>query len=170
MTVVGNAKNIPETNLATKRCKFMQVLTFFALTLLTVTSAFGAGSNGILGIWKTELGESKVEVFRCGEKICGKIIWLKNPNYTDSRDGTVGTPVIDRKNPDPALKIRPVLGLRIMEGFTEVGGNNWGNGTCYDPKSGNTYRGKIHLVAPDRLELRGYVGIPFFGRSSVWTR
>jgi uncharacterized protein (DUF2147 family) len=148
----------------------MKYLTFFTLLLLTATTACGAGSSGILGIWKTEKDESKVELFRCGEKICGTIIWLKDPIYTDSRDGEVGTPVIDRKNPDPALKSRPVLGLRVLEGFTEEQGNTWGNGTCYDPKSGKTYRGKIHLAAPGRLELRGYVGIPLFGRSSVWTR
>lgn len=148
----------------------MKISIGFTLLLLTATSAFGAGSSAILGIWKTEKDESKVEIFPCGDKICGKIIWLKNPLYTDSRDGEVGTPVIDRKNPDPALHSRPVLGLRILEGFTAEGGNNWANGTCYDPKSGNTYRGKIHLAAPDRLELRGYIGIPLFGRTSVWTR
>jgi uncharacterized protein (DUF2147 family) len=137
---------------------------------MSATTVFGAGLSGILGIWKTAMDESKVDVFMCGEKICAKIIWLKNPLYTDSSDGKVGTPVIDRKNPDPALKSRPVLGLRILEGFTAVGENNWGNGSCYDPKSGNTYRGKMHLSAPDRLELRGYIGIPLFGRTSVWTR
>ena len=138
--------------------------------LLTATNPFGTGLSDILGVWKTEAGEAKVEIFMCGEKICGRIIWLKNPLYTDSRDGEVGTPVIDRKNPDPALRSRPVLGLRILEGFTAEGDNNWGNGTCYDPKSGNTYRGKIHLAAPGRLELRGYIGIPLFGRTSVWNR
>jgi len=148
----------------------MKLLTCLTIILLSATTAFGAGLNSILGIWKTAMDESKVEVFMCGEKICGKIIWLKNPVYTDSRDGKVGTPVIDRKNPDPALRSRPVLGLRILEGFTAEGDSNWGNGTCYDPKSGNTYRGKIHQVAPDRLKLRGYIGIPLFGRSSVWIR
>jgi len=148
----------------------MKILTCFTILLLSATTAFCAGLNGILGVWNTELDESKVEIFRCGEKICGKIIWLKNPVYTDSRDGEVGTPVIDRKNPVPALENRPVLGLRILEGFVEQGDNTWGDGTCYDPKSGNTYRGKIHLDAPDRLELRGYIGIPLFGRTSVWTR
>jgi uncharacterized protein (DUF2147 family) len=148
----------------------MKISLWIALLLLSATTAFGAGLNGILGIWKTEMDESQVEIFRCGEKICGTITWLKNPIYTDGRDGEVGTPVIDRKNPDPALKSRPVLGLRILEGFSAEGGNNWGNGTCYDPKSGKTYRGKIHLSAPDRLELRGFIGIPLFGRSSVWTR
>ena len=148
----------------------MKILTYFLVLLLSSTTALGSGLNSILGIWKTEMDESKVEIYRCGEKICGTIIWLKNPIYTDSKDGAVNTPIIDRKNPDPALKSRPVLGLRVLEGFTVKSDNTWGNGTCYDPKSGNTYRGKIHLFAPDRLELRGYVGIPFFGRSSVWTR
>lgn len=148
----------------------MKVLTFFTLILLTATTAFGAGLSGILGIWKTAMGESKVEIFMCEEKICGKIIWLKNPKYTDSNDGQVGTPIIDRKNPDPALRRRPLIGLRILEGFTAEGYNNWGRGTCYDPKSGHTYHGKIHLAVPDRLELRGYIGIPLFGRTSVWTR
>ena len=148
----------------------MKILACFIIILLSATTAFGAGSNGILGIWKTELDESKVEIFMCGEKVCGRIIWLKSPVYTDSRDGEVGTPFIDRKNPDPALRSRPILGLRILEGFTAKGDNNWENGTCYDPKSGNTYRGKIHLAAPDRLELRGFIGIPLFGRTSVWIR
>ncbi len=148
----------------------MKIMTCFMVILLTATNPIGTGLSDILGVWKTETGEAKVEIFMCGEKICGRIIWLKNPLYTDSRDGEVGTPVIDRKNPDPALRSRPVLGLRILEGFTPEGDSNWGKGTCYDPKSGHTYHGKIHLAAPDRLELRGYVGIPLFGRTSVWTR
>lgn len=148
----------------------MRILTCVIALLLSAATAFGEAPDGILGIWRTEMDESKVEVFRCGERICGKIVWLKSPLYTDSRDGEVGTPLTDFKNSDPALKSRPILGLRVLEGFTPVGDNTWGKGTCYDPKSGHTYRGKIYLVAPDRLELRGYIGIPLFGRSSVWTR
>lgn len=112
----------------------MKILTSFMIILLVATIAFSAGPNDILGIWKTEGDESKVEIHRCGEKICGTIIWLKNPIYTDSRDGAVGTPVIDRKNPDPALKSRPVLGLRLLEGFSAEDDNTWGNGSCYDEK------------------------------------
>jgi len=148
----------------------MKIITCLTIILLTAATSFGAGLSGILGVWKTENGEAKVEIYMCGEKFCGKIIWLKNPIYTDSMDGEIGAPVIDRKNRDPALQSRPVLGLRILGGFTADGENYWGNGTCYDPKRGNTYRGKIHLGSPDRLELRGYIGIPLFGRTSVWTR
>jgi uncharacterized protein (DUF2147 family) len=148
----------------------MKFLTLLAALLLSTTTVLGAGTDDILGIWKTELDESKVEVYRCGEKICGKIIWLKRPVYTDSSDGQPGTPVIDRKNPDPALRNRPLVGLEFMQGFSEQGDATWGGGTCYDPKSGKNYRGKMQLTAPERLELRGYIGIPLFGRTSVWTR
>jgi uncharacterized protein (DUF2147 family) len=148
----------------------MKMATFFALILLAVTTACGVGPSYILGTWQTERDESKVEVFTCGEKICGKIVWLKNPHYTDKNDGQVGTPILDRKNPDPALRSRLLIGLQVMDGFTAQGDNSWGQGTCYDPKNGKTYRGKIHLLSPERLELRGYIGIPLFGRTSVWTR
>jgi uncharacterized protein (DUF2147 family) len=148
----------------------MKIVACVMALLLSATAAFGATPDGILGIWRTEMDESKVEVFRCGDKICGKIIWLKSPLFTDSRDGVVGTPLNDFNNPDPALKSWPILGLQVLEGFTAVGENSWGNGTCYDPKSGKTYRGKIRLAAPDRLELRGYIGIPLFGRTSAWSR
>jgi uncharacterized protein (DUF2147 family) len=148
----------------------MRFLTLFAALLLSTTTVQAAGTDGILGIWKTELDESKVEVYRCGEKICGKIVWLKRPVYTDGSDGQVGTPIIDRYNPDPALRKRPLIGLQIMQGFSEHGDTTWGGGSCYDPKSGKSYRGNIRLTAPDRLELRGFIGIPLFGRTSVWTR
>ena len=93
----------------------MKISTYFLVLLLSTTTTFSADLNSILGIWKTERDESKVEIYRCGEKICGTIIWLKHPVYTDGKYGLVHTPIIDRKNPDPALKSRPVLGLRILE-------------------------------------------------------
>jgi uncharacterized protein (DUF2147 family) len=140
----------------------------FCISLLMATNVFGAEQKGILGVWQTEGGESRVEIFMCGEKFCGRIIWLQNPIHMGNE--VISAPIIDRKNPDPALRNRPVLGLIILNGFIAEGENTWGSGTCYDPKSGKTYRGKIYLIAPNKLVLRGYIGIPLFGRSSVWTR
>lgn len=148
----------------------MKPLAFFAIFVVATTTSFGAGPSDILGTWRTDGDESKVEIFRCKEMLCGKIVWLKNPTYTDSNEGQVGTPIIDRKNPDPVLRSRPLMGLQILNGFTEQGENTWGQGTCYDPKSGKTYKGKMHMAAPGRLELRGFIGISLFGRTSVWKR
>ena len=115
-------------------------------------------------------GDSVVEIFRCGKKICGKIVWLKEPNYIDSKDGPVGKTKVDRQNPDSALRTRPILGLHVITGLTANGDNHWDNGTCYDPEAGKSYSCKMHLAAPDQLELRGYIWLPLFGRNFVLTR
>jgi uncharacterized protein (DUF2147 family) len=148
----------------------MKAWAFLATVLLTATTAFGAGPSNILGSWKTEGGSSQLEFFKCGDKICGKVIWVKEPNYISNKDGPVGKTKVDRKNPNPALRSRPILGLQIMKGLTAKGGNRWGNGACYDPETGKSYKCKMRLVSPGRLELRGYIGISLLGRNYVLTR
>src|SRR6266568_8728910 len=103
----------------------MKFRIFFTMIILVATTAFGAGQNDILGHWKTEGDESKLEVFKCGEKICVRIAWLKEPNYSDSKEGAVGTPKIDCNNPNPALRNHQLIGLQIMEGFTAVSDDRW---------------------------------------------
>jgi len=148
----------------------MKIRALCATVLMTATTAFGAGSDDILGPWKTEGGDSQLELFRCGEKICGKIIWLKVPNYIDSTDGPVGQTKVDIKNPDPALRKHPILGLQVIKGLTDKGDQRWGNGICYDPETGKSYKCKMQLVSPGRLELRGYIGISLIGRNFSLTR
>jgi uncharacterized protein (DUF2147 family) len=148
----------------------MKIRTFLTIILLTAATAFGAGPSDILGPWKTAGGDSQLEFYRCGDKICGKIIWLKVPNYIDRKDGPVGTTKVDRKNPNPALRNRPILGLPVMRGLTPKGANRWGNGACYDPETGKSYKCKMSLTSPKRLELRGYIGISLIGRDFVLTR
>lgn len=148
----------------------MKVWMFLATILLTSTIASGAAPGDILGPWQNAEGDSQVEFFRCGDKICGKIIWLKVPYYIDSKDGPVGKTKVDRKNPDPALRNRPILGLPVMKDLTAQGANRWGGGTCYDPESGKSYKCKMHLKSPNRLELRGYIGISLFGRDFLLIR
>ena len=148
----------------------MRIWAFSVVVMLAATAAFGATSNDVIGPWQTEGNSSLLEIVRCGDKLCGKVVWLKNPNYVSLKDGPVGTPKIDRKNPDPALRSRPILGLQVMEGLTATGDNRWEHGTCYDPESGKSYQCKVHLEKPDRLEVRGFVGFSLLGRTYVLTR
>lgn len=148
----------------------MNIWTCLAIVLLTATTAFSAGPDDVLGLWKTAGGDSQLELFRCGDKICGKVVWLKVPKYIDSADGPVGKIKIDRKNPNPALRNRPILGLMVMQGFTPKGSKRWVNGTSYNPETGKSYKSKMQLKSPSRLELRGYIGISLIGRNHVLTR
>jgi uncharacterized protein (DUF2147 family) len=139
--------------------------------LLCAATALGATGDDILGVWNNQEKDAKIEILKCGEKYCGRIVWLKEPNYPEgSKDGTPGSPRVDRHNPRPELRTTPTIGLRIANDFTYAGGNRWADGTVYDPKNGKTYSGKMTLASPNQLDLRGFIGISLLGRTTSWTR
>ena len=148
----------------------MKIWIVLVTILLTATTTLGSGPSDLLGSWKTEGDDSLLEFFKCGEKICGKIVWLKDSKYMNIKDGPVGKIKVDRKNPNPGLRTRPILGLQVMKGLTAKGNNQWDNGSCYDPETGKSYKCKMQLASYDRLELRGYIGISLIGRNYTLTR
>jgi uncharacterized protein (DUF2147 family) len=120
-------------------------------------------ADRVCGVWLTEEGKAQVEIYRCGEQYCGKIIWLREP----MKDGK---PVCDDKNPDVELQTRPVMGMILMEGFTYDEDGEYTGGTIYDAESGDTYTAKMELVNGNTLDLRGYILIPLLGRTTTWVR
>jgi len=122
--------------------------------------------NLILGIWLTGEEKAKVEIYKCGDKYCGKLVWLRDPNYDD------GTAKHDKNNPDESLQQRRILGLNILTDFEYDEDLEWEDGEIYDPDNGKLYSCVINLDEDDHkiLNVRGYVGISLFGRTDVWTR
>jgi uncharacterized protein (DUF2147 family) len=139
------------------------VVSLFAIAVATPAHA---AQLTPLGVWYAEGGAAKVALERCGTSLCGTVVWLRSPWDED------GCEMRDRYNPDPSLRDRPVVGLQIVTGFTPDSSADgiWDGGSIYDPGSGKTYRCQAWLDGPDRLELRGYVGIPLFGRTTRWIR
>ncbi len=141
------------------------------LCLVLASACYAAGGDDILGVWNNEEKDARIEIVRCGERYCGDIVWLGEPDYpAGSTEGTPGTPRVDRNNPDPALRNKLILGLRIMRDFLYAGDGVWKGGKVYDPKNGRTYSGKMTLVSPHELRLRGFIGFSFIGRNTTWTR
>jgi uncharacterized protein (DUF2147 family) len=150
-----------------KRCIFI----FFASILLVAALAFASGPDDIVGMWNTEKKDAKIEIYKCGTNYCGKIAWLKEPTYSaGSRDGVPGTPILDHNNPNPALRKKPLIGLEMLFGFVFADDNLWKNGKIYDSDNGKMYSGKLTLISPDKLNVRGFIGISLFGGSTTWTR
>ncbi len=129
-----------------------------AFLLAPISIAAAAPSHALFGDWKTADG-SVVRTFPCGDALCIKIIAV-----TPTAPGTV-----DHKNPDAALRNRPLCNLEIGSNFTLSGDNQATAGRLYDPESGKTYKGNIDLNG-ETLKLRGYVGVTLFGRTEVWHR
>jgi uncharacterized protein (DUF2147 family) len=147
------------------------IILLIASVLSVAALCLAANGDDILGVWNDAEKDAKIEIFKCENKYCGKIVSAKEPNYpAGSKEGTPGSPRLDHNNPDSAKRSRPIIGLQIMNDFTFAGDGAWKDGTVYDPKNGKAYRGKMTLVSPNKLVMRGFVGIPLFGRSTEWTR
>jgi uncharacterized protein (DUF2147 family) len=147
------------------------ILILISIVLSAASICHAASGDDILGLWNNEEKDATIEIFKCNAEYCGRITSLKEPNYpAGSKEGIPGSPRLDHNNPDAAKRSGPIIGLLIIKGFVFARDNVWKGGTVYDPKVGKTYRGKITLVPPNTLVLRGYVGIPLFGRSATWAR
>jgi uncharacterized protein (DUF2147 family) len=137
----------------------------FALLLIALmpfAKAQNANANSILGTWLNQEKDGKIEIYQVGTKYFGKLVWGKT--ILDAN----GNSKKDTKNPDDQLKTRNLLNLLILTDFVYSGGQ-WEDGKIYDPKSGKTYSSVMKLDG-DNLDIRGYVGISLFGRTTVWTR
>jgi uncharacterized protein (DUF2147 family) len=145
------------------------------LPALAPPPAAAADSPGdaLLGMWLTEAGDkggrARVEISRQGDGYSGRIVWLEEPDFA-AGEKRAGQPKVDLENPDAKLQERPILGLEILHGFTFSGDGEWGGGTIYDPANGKTYKARIRLETADTLDVRGYVGITLFGRTTTWKR
>jgi uncharacterized protein (DUF2147 family) len=141
---------------------------FFLTVCLILLMAIGAWAqdapgDAVLGQWLTEGDKAVVQIFRCEDRYCGKIVWLKEPKNPDGSD------ILDSENPDPSKRNRTVLGLNLVWGFRYSESQGWVDGSIYDPDNGKTYSCKMSLEG-DTLKVRGYVGISLFGRTTVWKR
>jgi uncharacterized protein (DUF2147 family) len=145
-------------------------LALLVLALIAAPLLFAA-SDDIAGTWLNQDKDAKVEIFKCGNDYCGKIVWLKEPVYLPgAKDGAPGTPKVDTNNPDAAHRKDPLIGMQIIYGFQPAGDGQWKNGKIYDPDSGKTYSAKATLVSHDQLDLRGFIGVSLIGRTEKWTR
>jgi uncharacterized protein (DUF2147 family) len=154
-----------------------------ATALAPATRADDAGDAGdaddadaadaIVGVWETaptDKGYAHIEMVRRGDVYDGKIVWLNELLYPQG-DEMAGQTKVDRMNPDPALRQQPIIGLAIVHGLRHAGEGSWEGGTIYDPETGKTYRSKASIAdGGETLNLRGYIGISLFGRTSQWKR
>ena len=142
--------------------RWQMILVVLLTTMLPFSSATAVK---IIGTWATEEGKSHVAIASCGEKLCGSIIWLKEP--LDEK----GQPRHDANNPDTALRSRRILGLPLLVNFTTGDeADVWENGSIYNPEDGEVYSCTITFLDSNTLKVRGYVGLPLFGKTQVWTR
>ena len=66
-------------------------------------------------------------------------------------------------------KNQPIEGLIIVKGLTQDNGV-WTDGDIMDPANGKSYDCTIKLDDDNTLNVRGFLGFSFLGRTQVWKR
>jgi uncharacterized protein (DUF2147 family) len=134
--------------------------------------------DDIIGTWLNEEGTGKIEIFKKGDEFFGKLIWLKEPIYTqkdvDDNDHPyvkLGAEKVDFKNPDESKQSLPLIGQMLLREFKyDIDNEEWSGGRIYDPKNGKDYKCYLQLVEQNKLKVRGYIGFSLLGRTTYWTR
>ncbi|MDI1349748.1 DUF2147 domain-containing protein [Aquabacterium sp.] len=106
---------------------------------------------------------SHVVVKEVGKALQGSITRIIDPNKVNLKCEACEGPLRDA----------PFIGLTIIQGVGTAPTEplTWEGGHILDPKSGRSYRVRLRLKDEGQtMEVRGYFGSPYFGRTQTWRR
>ena len=129
----------------------------FLVGLSFANGALADPMSDIVGRWRDSDGESQIDIARCGQALCGTIVWLKQHR-------------IDSLNPDPGLRNRSLMGLRVLTNFRlDHGAATW-RGDGYNPEDGRSYKTILELKSRTTLSIKGCVLSGLICDDDIWTR
>ena len=117
------------------------------------------------GLWKTvddATGKEKaiIRITEAGGVFTGKIEKLLDAAKQDSKCDEC----------TDSRKGQPVVGLTISRNIKK-GESHWEGGDILDAANGKVYRARLTLSEDNKkLDVRGYMGTPMFGRTQTWSR
>ncbi|MGB1448852.1 MAG: DUF2147 domain-containing protein [Flavobacteriaceae bacterium] len=131
---------------------------------LIVALLFSFQPNSIVGTWvniddETGVEKSEINLYIEDGKLYGRIERLLLPE--DQGKLCV--------NCSGKEKNQPIEGLIIVKGL-ERDGDSWTNGDIMDPANGKNYDCTIKLDDANTLNVRGFLGFSFLGRTQLWKR
>lgn len=136
------------------------ITSLLALPLILALACRRACAQSVedaFGLWLNPENGSNIEFYKCGgDGLCAKLTKVTDGQKTDD------------KNPDPAKRSQPIVGLVIMENAKKSGANKW-SGTLYNRENGKSYAGTIILKSKDAADLSGCVAA-ILCRTVTWTR
>jgi uncharacterized protein (DUF2147 family) len=143
-----------------RRFNFIALLSYLVVVwmlLLTVpTNAQPLQNTAPAGRWMTPHHDAVIQIAPCGPDLCGQIVGIElGPNDPIPRDW--------------AGQTQCHLTIIRTAPHTDGLGQIYWTGAIIDPRDGSIYNAIMTLDPQGRLQLRGYIGLPIFGRTQTWT-
>ncbi|SHN11152.1 DUF2147 domain-containing protein [Mucilaginibacter sp. OK098] len=119
----------------------------------------------ICGKWETTDKTLRVQIFMEGREYKVKLIWFSD---TDGKPMAYWT---DRRNPNPALRSRKILGMDLLRNLEyHPNTDSWENGMIYDSKHGKEWNAAAYIDKKGQLRVKGYWHIKLIGKTMTFTR
>jgi uncharacterized protein (DUF2147 family) len=113
--------------------------------LLAVSAPAWAEAASPVGQWLLPSGKTRVEIYACGEALCGRVV-----------------------APSPGAEAGgPPGGIEILHGMVRKG-DEWSGGTVFNPGNGRSYDARLSMQSENELQVQGCVA--FICKAQVWTR
>ena len=127
-----------------------------AAAVTLAAAAHAQTAEDAFGVWQNPENKTHTQFYKCGRGVCGKIVKVVDGQQTDD------------KNPDPAKRSRPVVGLVILQGAKKTGPATW-SGSLYNRADGKTYSGTLTVTSSNAVDLSGCVAFVFC-KTTTFTR
>ena len=127
-----------------------------AVFAIVASMAHAQTAEDAFGVWEHPENKSHVQIYKCGDGLCAKIVKVVDGQKTDD------------KNPSEALRKRSIVGLVIMNGAKKTGSNQW-QGQLYNRADGATYSGTLTVKSKNALDLQGCTAM-ILCKTVTWTR
>jgi len=126
------------------------------LTVAAAADAQGGGDPGRdatwSGTWTNMNNTMHVRAGRCGDAMCGTVIWAD-----------------DKTKADIASRGRTLIGTQVFREFRQTGPNEW-KGKVYVPAIDQTIAGRIELTDSDSITASGCALFGFGCQTRHWKR
>ncbi len=136
--------------------------------VLATASVLAMAQNSPVGLWRTidddgKTEKSTVRITSDAGVLTGKVEHITDPAKAEEKCTKCED---DRKD-------KPIVGMTIINGVKQDAEepNVWAGGLILDPAKGTTYKVRLKVIeGGKKLEVRGYIGSPMFGRTQTWVR
>jgi uncharacterized protein (DUF2147 family) len=136
--------------------------------VLATASVLAMAQNTPAGLWRTIDDDGKTEKSTVRIVINNGLLSGKVEHITDPAKATEKCTKCEDDRKD-----QPIVGMTIINDVKQDAEepNLWTGGLILDPAKGSTYKVRLKTVdGGKKLEVRGYIGSPMFGRTQTWIR
>ena len=143
---------------------FICLILLICITVVVKGQTFKPAER-ICGKWESTEKTLRIMVSIVGGEYRVNIIWFSE---------TGGKPMdywTDRRNPNPSLRSRKILGLSILRNLEyHPNTDSWENGMIYDSKHGKEWNAAAYIDKKGQLRVKGYWHIKLIGKTMTFMR